>query len=69
MSKARRSYIDIETTLAGLQKGRQAALAVCAGTKPASDLYNRASALLDAIDDLAEALTGERETFWIKPHG
>jgi hypothetical protein len=67
MSKERRSYIDIETTLAGLQKGREAALAVCAGSN--SNLYNRASALLDAIDDVAEALTGEREAFWTKPRG
>ena len=41
---------------------------VMAGVCPLSDTYNRASALADAIDDLTEDLTGDRERFCEKGH-
>lgn len=31
--------------------------------------YKAAGEVMDAIDKLAEALTGERKRFWLKPHG
>jgi hypothetical protein len=33
-----------------------------------SELYRRNDALLKAIDDVVEALTGDRTKFWLKPH-
>ena len=31
------------------------------------DVYARTSALVDAIDGVAEALTGDRQHFWLEP--
>ena len=31
------------------------------------DVYARMSALVDAIDGVAEALTGDRQHFWLEP--
>lgn len=67
MSKSVRSYTEAEPALLELGKARETALAVRAGSDLTSDRYGRATVLLDAIDNLAEAITGDRETLWIKP--
>ena len=33
------------------------------------EIPKRAQALMHAIDDVAEVLTGDRRHFWLKPHG
>ena len=40
-----------------------------AGSKPFHLRYNQARDIAQAIDKLVEALTGNRESFWTKPHG
>jgi hypothetical protein len=69
MSKGRRSPFRTPDALEKLRVGRDGAIMVCAGSKPFGDTYNKARALKEAIDDLAEDLTGDRELFWTKPHG
>lgn len=69
MSKGRRSPYSLSDVLEKLQTGRSGAVRIQAGSPPFRDQYNRARAVIDAIDDLAEELTGDREHFWTRPHG
>ncbi|MCY6380541.1 hypothetical protein [Hoeflea prorocentri] len=69
MSKGRRSAFCKEEVLDKLRVGRDGAMMVCAGAQPFKDRYNKANAILRSIDDLTEDLTGDREYFWVKPHG
>jgi len=69
MSKGRRSPYKLEDVLELLEAGRAGAVRVKAGSQPFKERYNKANAVSEAIDDLAENLTGERERFWAKPHG
>ncbi len=69
MSKGRRSPYSLSDVLDKLQTGRAGAVRVQAGSPPFHDHYNRARAVIEAIDALAEELTGDRERFWSKPHG
>lgn len=69
MSKGRRSSYVLPDTLEKLRIGRDGAVAVLAGTQPFNDRYKKAAAITQAIDDLVEDLTGNRELFWAQPHG
>ncbi|WP_419910396.1 hypothetical protein [Hoeflea sp.] len=69
MSKGRRSALAIPDILEHLKSGRAGAAKVMAGVRPFGDTYKKASALADAIDDLTEDLTGDRERFWEKGQG
>ena len=69
MTRARRSSLDLPRTIENLKRGRDGAISVCAAVRPFSEDYNKAQAVTSAIDDLAEALTGDRELFWLKGHG
>ncbi|MEX3008379.1 hypothetical protein [Hoeflea sp. TYP-13] len=64
MSKGRRSAFNTPEILEQLEKGRKGALAVMAGSPPFRDRYKKALAITEAIDELTEELTGDREHFW-----
>ncbi len=61
MSKGRRSAFRNTDVLEKLKAGRTGAVTVMAGSPPFKERYNKAQALVEAIDDLAEELTGDRE--------
>jgi hypothetical protein len=42
---------------------------LCGAISPNSDRYKRCSAILNAIDDLAADMTGDRTYYHAKPHG
>jgi hypothetical protein len=69
MSKGRRSPFSLSDVLEKLQTGRTGAVRIQAGSPPFHEQYNKARAVVDAIDSLTEELTGDREKFWTKPHG
>lgn len=66
MSKGRRSAFRTPDVLEKLKEGRTGAITVLAGSQPFKDQYNKAHAVVEAIDDLAEELTGDRECFWLE---
>ncbi|MEX3008930.1 hypothetical protein [Hoeflea sp. TYP-13] len=66
MSKGRRSSFSIPAAIEKLDTGRKGALAVMAGSRPFKERYKKARAVTEAIDDLAQDLTGDRERFWEK---
>lgn len=69
MTKGRRSAYSVMQALEKLDQGRNGAIKVQAGEQPFHSRYNKALAVIDAIDDLVEDLTGDRERLWTKPHG
>lgn len=69
MSKSRRSSYPRDEVLKQLEASRAGAVRVQAGSQPFKDRYNKAKAIIDAIDDLVEEMTGDRELLWGKPHG
>jgi flagellin-like hook-associated protein FlgL len=69
MTHARRSAYALDEVLKQLETGRAGATRVQAGSKSFHDRYNAAKDVTDAIDELVEELTGDRERFWVKPHG
>lgn len=69
MGRTRRSgNFDREAFLASLGESRHLATRVCACVQIGGPLYRQAEVLMQAIDDLAGTLTGDREHFWQKPH-
>ena len=50
--------------LEGLRLGRRACIQTHARPRVESDQYQLASKVMDAIDDMAESLTGDRQYFW-----
>lgn len=60
----------ISEAIENLEKGRAGAVKVQTGSPPFHGRYNKAHAIVEAIDDLVEKLTGDREKkLWGKPHG
>ena len=55
---------DKKRALELLKTGREAAGIVCIYTKPFGPEYKKALEVSKSIDDLAEALTGNKEYFW-----
>lgn len=69
MRRTRRSgNFNREAFLLSLGESRRLATRVCACVQIGGPLYRQAEALMQAIDDLAETLTGNREHFWQRPH-
>lgn len=60
-----RGQVDRDTVLANLREGREGALLVCMKAKTGSAEYAAAGRVIEAIDGLAEVLTGNRELFWL----
>ena len=68
MSRRRsRGTISIETVLERLGNGRAGAVQVMREAKIGSPEYKSAGYVADAIDDLAEKLTGDRTHFHTRP--
>lgn len=68
MSPRRSGVINKKRALEQLEVGRAGAIQINREAKINSDEYRKASAMIDAIDDLTEALTGDRTHFHTKPH-
>ena len=66
--RTQRGHVSTEQVLSKLSTGRQGAIQVHAQARINSDEYRAASAVKDAIDDLAEQLTGDESYFHLKPH-
>ncbi|MBI1179710.1 MAG: hypothetical protein GC201_04075 [Alphaproteobacteria bacterium] len=56
---------DIQQTLAGLRRGREALAALRRRTPCDSPLYAQTRYVITAIDGMAETLTGDPEYFWL----
>ena len=69
-AKQKRIFTDMDARmfLSAIGACRVACIDVHRRAAPTSDVYRRASDLLDTIDDVAELLTGDRQHFWLKPH-
>ncbi|KZM49164.1 hypothetical protein [Labrenzia sp. OB1] len=62
--RSRRGLINKTEVLQKLQTGRAGAVQVCAQAEIGSKEYKLAGYVQEAIDDLADKLTGDREVFW-----
>jgi hypothetical protein len=60
---------DREAFYAALRVMRDACIAVCRAAPIKGLDYRTASELKERIDDAVEALTGNRQAFWLQPHG
>ncbi|TCZ61092.1 hypothetical protein [Roseicella aquatilis] len=71
MPKHRRRMLmpdAVDAALEAAEACRRAAMDVMRQAPIGGPVYQAASAVMDALDGLAEALTGDRERFWAKPH-
>ncbi len=59
-----RGYFNKIDVLEKLKTGRDGAVLVCSKTAPGTPEYKKAAYVLEAVDDLAGELTGDRELFW-----
>ena len=55
--------------LAAIEAARRASVRIRTEAKIGGSEYEAAGKAMEALDDLAGALTGNREVFWSKPHG
>lgn len=59
---------DRQTLLTAIGECRKACVEALAVEPIGAPLHDRTVAVMQAIDNLAELLTGDREHFWTKPH-
>lgn len=55
--------------LPAIEAARRASVRICTEAKIGGAEYEAAGKAMAALDDLAGALTGNREIFWSKHHG
>lgn len=60
--------LELERVLEAVRKARAEIIRAEAGVVIGSPHYRALERHREAINDLAEALTGDRELFWNKPH-
>lgn len=65
--RPKRGHINKDEVLEKLEAGRSGAIQVCTEAKIYSDEYEAADKVTEAIDGLAEKLTGDDSYFHIKP--
>jgi len=53
--------------LAAIEQCRMACIDALCRAPCTGDVYRRTSALVDAIDNVVELLTGNRKHFWLEP--
>ena len=58
---------DRHELLTAIEQCRKASIDALRRAPCTGDIYARTSALIAAIDDVAELLTGDREYFWLEP--
>lgn len=71
-SKPRRDSFgprDEAALLDAMGAARNRVTHLCGAISPNSERYRLCDAVLEAIDGLAEDLTGDRRFFYAKPHG
>jgi hypothetical protein len=70
VAKKKRIFTDMDARmfLSAIGACRVACIDVHRRAAPTTEVYRRASVLLETIDDVAELLTGDRQHFWLKPH-
>jgi hypothetical protein len=56
-----------QALLTAIEQCRKACIDALRRAPCTGDVYRRTSALVDAIDGVAEALTGDRQHFWLEP--
>ncbi|MEM9733031.1 MAG: hypothetical protein AAF903_06035 [Pseudomonadota bacterium] len=66
--RSQRGFINTQSVLRQLQTGRDGAIEVCRQAKINGPEYQAAQGVLEAIDNLAESLTGDHDTLKLKPH-
>ena len=69
MAKTKRMFseTDRQALLTAIEQCRKASIDALRRATCTGDIYSRTSALVDAIDGVAEVLTGDREHFWLEP--
>ena len=65
--RTKRRFVKVDQVLEKLAVGRRGAIQVSTEAKIASPEYRAAQSALNAIDNLAEVLTGDQEHFHLKP--
>ena len=60
---------DSAALLAAISECRRACIAAQTNATIGGPIYRAVSRLMDEIDLMAEALTGDRRHLWLKPHG
>jgi len=66
--RSQRGYINTKEVLQKLKQGRDGAIKVHREAKINGPEYQAASRVTEAIDDLAEELTGDRAYFHMRAH-
>ena len=71
VSHRRRQFLESDNAalLRAIGACRDACIEALRRAPPTDEIAKRTRALTDAIDDVVEVLTGNREHFWLKPHG
>ena len=69
MAKAKRMFTetDRQKLLSAIEQCRKASFDALRRAPCTGHIYARTSALIDAIDAVAELLTGNRQYFWLEP--
>ena len=69
MAKTKRMFseTDRQALLTAIEQCRKSSIDALRRAPCTGDVYARTSALVDAIDGVAEALTGDRQHFWLEP--
>jgi len=58
---------DRQVLLTAIEQCRKASIDALRRAPCTGDVYHRTAALVDAIDGVAEVLTGSRQHFWLEP--
>jgi hypothetical protein len=61
------SETDRQALLTAIEQCRNASIDALRRVPCTGNVYSRTSALVDAIDGVAEVLTGNRQHFWLEP--
>lgn len=71
VSRRRRQFLESDTAalMTAIGTCRLACIAALRQAPPNDLIAERTRKLMNAINGVAEALTGDREHFWLKPHG
>jgi hypothetical protein len=71
VSHRRRRFLesDVAALLSAIGACRDACIEALRRAPPTDEIARRTRALNEAIDDVVEVLTGNRQHFWLKPHG
>ena len=71
VSHRRRRFLESDTSalLKAVGACRDACIEALRRAPPTDEIARRTRALTDAIDDVVEVLTGNRQHFWLAQHG